>query len=306
VRVPGVTGFRGALSYAAARAIEGEADANRDGKTTLEELFSHVRGVVYQLSDQRQNPVTLASTTQKVDRDIAFRTDGYTETQKPASGIVIASAQPPAPSTNVVRIAALNAPSNVLSGLEQRETAFEVVSVDANADLIWDSKSQDVIQNGDVIAFRMEKTDLPSVIDRSAAVLGIKRLAAKAPQAINVGPDDKLHHDNKKVVVDIVGVGGRALILFNIASDGTVQMLYPIQSDAPIVANANYRLPVVVRSPYGADQVVAVTSEQRMLQLEQALQRLNQRRGAMQVMRMVERYAPRDARIGTVGIFTAP
>jgi hypothetical protein len=43
-----------------------------------------------------------------------------------------------------------------------------------------------------------------------------------------------------------------------------------------------------------------------MLSLEQALQQLNGRRAALQATRMVERYAPRDSRIGSVGLFTAP
>ena len=59
VRVPGIDGLRGALSYAVARAVEGNADADHDGKVTLKELFANVRQVVYQLSDQRQNVVTM-------------------------------------------------------------------------------------------------------------------------------------------------------------------------------------------------------------------------------------------------------
>ncbi|VFU09594.1 protein of unknown function [Methylocella tundrae] len=39
IKVPGVDGYRGALSYALARALEGAADANGDGKITIEELF---------------------------------------------------------------------------------------------------------------------------------------------------------------------------------------------------------------------------------------------------------------------------
>jgi hypothetical protein len=108
------------------------------------------------------------------------------------------------------------------------------------------------------------------------------------------------------VGVEVAGVAGRALILFNIAGDGTVQALYPIASDPQIFPSADYRLPVKVRGPFGADQVVAVTSAQPMPALEQALRQLNQRRSALQIVRMVERHAPADARIGTTGLFTAP
>ena len=43
-----------------------------------------------------------------------------------------------------------------------------------------------------------------------------------------------------------------------------------------------------------------------MTQLEQALLQLNRRRAAGQMMKMVQRYAPPDARIGSAGLFTAP
>src|SRR5262245_1388169 len=73
VRIPGVEGLRGALSYAVARAVEGQADTDGDGKITVKELFTHVRQVVYQLSEQRQNIVTLTSPGRDIERDVAFQ-----------------------------------------------------------------------------------------------------------------------------------------------------------------------------------------------------------------------------------------
>ena len=311
IRIPGIAGFRGALSYAVARAIEGQADTDHDGKITLQELFGQVRSVVYQLSNQRQNPVTLASPNRKLDSDVAFalapKEASATPNSASTGSSVIIKDLPPEPAPlNVVRLASLDSKSAPLSGLERREVPFEVLSSTNGADLVWDPKSGDVISQGDVIAYHVDKTDLPSIVDRSAAILGIKGLASKRPQVIKVSPDDKLHRNSEKIFVDIPNVAKRALILFNIAGDGTVQLLYPKAGDAPVLSDSNYRLPVVITLPFGADQVTVVTSEQRMVALEQALQQLNRRRSALQVMRMVERYAPKDARIGTVGLFTAP
>jgi hypothetical protein len=119
-------------------------------------------------------------------------------------------------------------------------------------------------------------------------------------------PDDKLHRNDNKVTVEVGGVSGRALILLNIAGDGTLQVLYPVGNDPKVVSAVDYRLPVRVRGPFGADMVVAITSEQPMSQLEQALQPLNQRKSAFEALKMVERYRPIDGRIGSTGIFTAP
>src|SRR5215212_4405558 len=87
IRVPGIEGLRGALSYAVARAIEGNADADHDGKVTLKELFANIRQVVYQLSDQRQNVVTMTSPNRSPDIDVAFGlTRGVTLIQGPVEG----------------------------------------------------------------------------------------------------------------------------------------------------------------------------------------------------------------------------
>ena len=147
---------------------------------------------------------------------------------------------------------------------------------------------------------------LPSAIDRAAAVRALKGLAARSPQAMQVLPDDKLHRNDSKVTVEIGGVANRALILLNIAGDGTVQLLYPVGSDPKVLRQPDYRLPVRVRGPFGSDLVVAITSEQPMSQLEQALQPLNQRRSALEAVKVVERYRPVDGRFGATGIFTAP
>ena len=112
VRIPGVDGYRGALSYALARALEGAADANQDGTVTLKELFGYVRQVVYQLSDQRQNAVTLNSPHRSIDREIAFQMtravkiiDAAPEAKPtPAVATSIAAPAKPVP----VRLAALD------------------------------------------------------------------------------------------------------------------------------------------------------------------------------------------------------
>jgi hypothetical protein len=61
-----------------------------------------------------------------------------------------------------------------------------------------------------------------------------------------------------------------------------------------------------VREPFGAEQVIAVTSQQRMVDFEKALQQVNQRRASGQVIKSLTRSMPADARVGSVGFFTLP
>jgi len=333
VRIPGIEGLRGALSYAIARAFEGGADANKDGKITLKELFTHVRQVVYELSDQRQNIVTMTSPGRDINTDVVFQmTRGISlldsAQAKPSTAPVFAatdpkpalapaSAAPPSASSAAsavqtsrtgrpVKIAALDGKRDYFAGLSPRETPFEVVSPIDNPDLIWDPASRDVLAWGDVIAYRIDKGDLTSVIDRAAAVRDLKQLSTTAPQPIKIAPDDGLHRNESMVNVEVAGVTGRSLVLFNIAGDGTVQLLYPIGSDATVVEADSLSFPVRVKDPFGADQIVAVTSKQRMTALEQAVLQMNRRRTAGQAIKMIQKYAPADARIGSAGLFTAP
>ena len=98
----------------------------------------------------------------------------------------------------------------------------------------------------------------------------------------------------------------RSMVMFDIAGDGTVQALYPFGSDPAIIRSTRYSFPVKVREPYGADQVIVVTSQHPLTALKDAVRQLDQRRSAVEVLDMVQRLSPADARIGTTGLFTAP
>jgi len=330
VRIPGEPGLRGALSYAVARALEGAADENGDGQVTRDELFRYVRQVTYQLSDQRQHIVATQPPAQDAGSEALYGRSravvlldpmekseprplpappppAASPAPSPSRPVASSPPRPAAPAqSDPVRLAVLQNQRELLRDLEPREARFDVVAVNDNPDLIWDPITLDVLAGADVIAHQIKISDLPSVIDRLAAVNGFKRLAAKAPQTLRVLPDDKIHPRDSRIEVQISGVAQRSLLLFNITGDGTVQALYPIGSDPPIIATTDYKFPVVVGEPFGADQVVAITSSQRLSDLEQAVKKMNQRRTAMEVYKLVERYAPADARIGATSFYSSP
>jgi hypothetical protein len=326
VKIPSIEGLRGALSYAVARALEGNADADHDGKITLKELFTNVRQVVYQLSDQRQNIVTKASPGVPVDRDVMFQlTRGLTlpSTTATSQQVALANTNPPADkpaaapaaagtdaaankSLLPIRLAPLDGNAKGFPAINSRETSVEIVQPLDNPDLIWDPKSRDVISWGDVIAYKVDPRDLVAVVDRTAAIRELKRIATKSPQALRVAPDDSQHHNNEPVQIELSEVAGRSVILFDISGDGTIQMLYPIGSDEAPTQQGSLRLPLRVREPFGAEQVVAVSTTQRLVDLEQALLQLNRRKAPGQMIKVMAKYLPTDARVGSIGFFTAP
>ena len=308
VQIPGVPGFRGALSYAVARAIEGNAAISGDGKTTVKELFGNVRQVVYQLSNERQNIVTTAAAGTDPNTEVVFemvRAGGgeplrlASDQAGPASAVLPPDARP-------LKIASLDGNASHLSGIKGQQARFKIVSPVDHPDLTWDPASHDVLAWGDVVAYGVEPGDLPGVIDRALAIRELKLMAANALQLIKVTPDDSLHRDSSLVHIEIPNVESRAMILLNIAGDGTVELLYPVGSDPYILRGPSYSFPVRVRKPYGSDQLIVVTSQQRMTSLEQAIQELDKRRAALQVVNILKRFAPADARIGSAGLFTAP
>jgi hypothetical protein len=317
VRIPGIDGLRGALSYAVARAFEGSADSDGNNKVTLKELFGFVRQIAYQLSDQRQNVVTSGPATRDVDGDVAFSLTrsvkllDSADTGNKAKPVTQAQMPVPAPAAQpspppMLRVASLDGQKDKLSDLKQRDIPFSIVGPKDSPDIVWDPASHDVLSGADVIAKNIEAVDLANVVDRAAAVAGFKQLSAKAPQTVRILPNDGLHRNGTRVSIKVSDLSNRALLMFNIAGDGTVQALYPVGYDPPIVLSADYEIPVQVKEPFGADQVIVISSARRMDELEEIVKRLNRRQTAYQVFKLVQRYMPADARIGTAGLFTAP
>ena len=311
IRIPGIDGFRGALSYAVARAFEGSADDNHDGKVTLKELFANVRQVVYQLSDQRQNIVTKTSPGRPIDRDVVYQlTRGITSPGEilPKPGLQAPSDvqdSPAVPRAQApIRLAALDGRTGYFANLKPRDVMIEIVRPVDNPDLIWDPNSHDVIAWGDVVAYNVDSSDLASVIDRTAAVRELKKISAKAPQLLRLTAGDEQHHNDDMVQVELSDVAQRSIVLVNVSGDGTIQLLYPLGTDQNTASS--FQISLRVREPFGADQVIAVTSTDRLSELEQVVSELNRRRAPGALIKSMMRYMPADVRVGSIGIFTAP
>lgn len=313
IKVSGIDGYRGALSYALARALDGAADTDGDGNITIKELFDYVHQVTYQLSDQRQNIVSATAPNLDVATEPVI-SRSVTILNPPNSK---QGAQPQLRDAmqawglslplSPVRIAALDNNNARLAGLTPLETKYETVPSTQYPELIWDARSGDVISGGDVVARGVDKADLPAIIDRAATVRALKQIAARSVQSITLIPDARLHHGGTQVDVEVDQLDDRALLLFNIAGDGTVQLLYPHNdSDARVFDRSKYRIPIYALGPYGADQIVAVTTPHYMSNLELALKQLDKRRTSGQIIKLLSRYAENGMRLGTIGVFTAP
>jgi len=322
IRIQG-SGYRGALSYAVARAFGGAAGFDKDGQLTAGEFISYVQQVAYQLTEGRQQ----VAAHHKVSRGIRVRPAGEAaetiETQRAiqiqdVTLVPVALEVPPTPALparvqlpkikDPVRVASLDGQSARLSGLTAH-AAHVVVKPDANPDLVWDPSTRDVISGGDVIAYNVNRDDLSSIIDRTAAIGWLKLRSAQAPQEMKVFPNDKLHRKGEQVEISIYGVAGRSLVVFNIAGDGTLQILWPPDSDSPVIEKekSEHQIPhVVIREPFGADEIVSVSAAQSQTELGEAIRQLDRRRNPLKASELIERYDGADVRVGLIGLFTAP
>ena len=267
VQIPGVAGLRGALSYAVARAIEGSAAIDGDGKTTVKELFGNVRQVVYQLSNERQNIVTTAAAGTDPNTEVVFqlvRSAGAEPLRQARAPVTSASAAVPT-DARPLKIAALDGNATHFSGIKGQQASFKIVAPVEHPDLTWDPASHDVLAWGDIIAYGVEPNDLPSVIDRAVAIRDLKLMANNAPQAIKVAPDDSLHRDFEPCAHRDTGrcQSSDGLVEHSWRRNGGIALsgrIRPIHSAQSRITASQLR----VRKPYGSDQLIVITSQQRM------------------------------------------
>jgi hypothetical protein len=302
LRIEGQPTLRGALSYSMARALEGAANRSGDGKTTRRELFEYARQVVQQYSQSRQVIYTEPNRRTDLMDSVIFKRAG-------AAGQL---PSPPAENRTemTVRIAILNGSATNVAGVEPYAAKIELVGKDQQPDLIWDAAGGDVVSAlGDIVARGIARHDIGDVIDRTAAVMAIAKLSEGRPQRITLLPDDKHHHRGDRITFRTEDVQDKSLVLFNIASDGTIQFLFPGRNDKVPIDGADFQLPdIYVRPPFGADHVVAIVSARRLVGLEDAIKAFDNVRAAGRIPALLRKHVPNDqsARIGFAGLFTTP
>jgi hypothetical protein len=111
---------------------------------------------------------------------------------------------------------------------------------------------------------------------------------------------------DRKAEVMESDVGARFVIIFNVSGDGTIQLLYPLSSDSNRPKSDTLNIRLRAKEPFGAEQIIAITSQEKMDDLVKTLSQLDQRRAPGQIIYILQRFAFADARIGSIGFFTTP
>jgi hypothetical protein len=156
--------------------------------------------------------------------------------------------------------------------------------------------------------------DLPKLqglVDKWRLVERIKRLAESRSLRMALKPDDKLHAAGAKITFVIDGHAQTYFTLFNLAADGTINFLYPLNTaevkDPPqIPLGRPYTVPLEVEAPFGADHLVAIASADRLADLHKALQEFDGKAmaDALEPV-LLKQLEGQSYRIGIHGSYTA-
>jgi len=288
------------LSYAVARAIEGTVpNVLERGVVNRKRLFEYARQVVAQYSEQRQVITVEPLRSAALIEAPAFKL------LDAAPAIAEALQWKDVP----VRIRFAGGPRESVALVAPVTTPFTIVGPNEPAELIWDSRSGDVVSAaGSIIALGMPEQELPGIVDRTRALTALQRLAEARPQTIVLKPNNGLHRNGERVSFEADDVRGRFVVVLNITGNGTVQMLFPRKGENEAFPQGTWQLPLTVSEPFGADMVVAYVSPQPSPALLDALYRLDGRKNPARVVDLLEQEIKRapSAKIGMVGLFTAP
>ena len=123
------------------------------------------------------------------------------------------------------------------------------------------------------------------MIDKWRLTERIKILAASHGLGIGLKPGDAVHAQGDKIAFTIEGQTQANFTLFDLASDGTVNLIYPLATAAvkdplQIPLGQPYTVPLVVDAPYGADHLVAIASAEPLTDLHKILRELEYKASA--------------------------
>lgn len=247
---------RGALSYAFAKGLRGEADLNTDGALTKGEIEEYVRRTVRGISQGLQSPQVRFSGT--------------------AGAVVLAlpggATPPPAPAPSTVWDQAFDdlPPVSLISNadLPAGLTGVTPVSDDARADLIYDSGTGTLRSRvGDVVR-QLDGTDaaeLQAVIDKTRLTKALDGLARATRLTVDFSGGDRDYRAGEVLTVRTEDRSTAFITLFDIASDGQIAYLYPVRIPSSglndplsIAPDQTLDLPLQVAPPFGADHIIAI------------------------------------------------
>ncbi len=281
---------RGALSYYFSKAIRGAADTNKDSQLSVTELETYLVENVRQVSESQQTPVF--STLKAQDSTImGVKVSKGSELNERPVALKITQ-------TKDVRsiFAALQRVQEVKAG---------------QADIHWDFKSGQVFGgSGDLLGQAKSLVEIQGEIHKQLALRTIRNQMENRSFKIGFVGGAKRRVAKEQVTLEIEVLPGDHLTVFNLASTGKVQMLYPInRSEFGALTKYEWNKfvfpPFEITEPFGADHIVAIRTKYQPDTLRSKLMQLNSTRSPLEAVKLVaDELANHSILIGLSSLFT--
>nr|WP_277816995.1 caspase family protein [Sphingomonas ursincola] len=300
---------RGVLTYALEQAfsLPGAneaspiADLDGDGQVSVVEAGSYLNSQVRMLTAQRQESTL-------------FYPQGWAE--RPLFSAL------PAP-----RLAFdLPAPNVIIAGQPDDmataagATSWRMAQSSNDADFLWVLSTGEVLRrSGDIVATGIGSTlAFAGVMDKWQTVISLRPLVSELAMRLTVHPlgSDELYPEGTPISMRLERTrrGGAALhaTVFNLASDGTVQLIYPLDADGAGLIDAATRqsmLDTVVVPPFGVDHVIALATPEAPEALRAALRNADGQRASAGLAGIIRTELKRARGRGSLSIaelYTAP
>lgn len=265
---------RGLLTYALEGALQDRrpnghlaADANDDGKLSLAELATSLETRTRELSSTQQ--WSSSAVPARNERSVIFQ-----------------PLKPPPADERPVQVKAADPATDELLGAKGPWASIPR----GVPDLTWSAKEGWVTDSkGDRIAEDLKTPEaLTGVIMKRRAVSELAASANERALQVDIGPRKKgqIYKKGESVDLAVTHTGAAAyLTAFNLAGDGTVQMLYPLDGDGDGKMAAGQVKVVMTQTkaspPFGVDNVVAVATPSDPKMMRAALKRMDGKREAM-------------------------
>ncbi len=286
--------FEQALSTAGSDGSSTASDLDGDGNVTVLEMSSYLNSQVRMLSAQRQEST-------------AYFPSAWTNVplfSKLAAPRPAADDPPPA-------VAFTPAPP-ALEG----DHPFRLAGSLDRADFLWVMADREVVRrSGDVVASNIGSlAAFEGVIEKWRTAMALRPLVSELNMQMQVDPAgaDFLYTPGASVKLNLTQparegrvAGRRYATIFNLASDGTVQLLYPLASDGEGALPLSGELTIfetIVVPPYGVDHVVAIATPQMPSELRAALRTIDGRRGSRGLVSLIRGDLKRAKGMGSLSI----
>ena len=302
---------RGALSWAFARALEGDVARTTKGALTRGALEGYMRVKVRQASDFQQIPEFAPRSAKSEIEVMSVGETGSPPTPATTvSGDITVGAGGGAAPTAIaagskIRLRILNADggreARIAGGLRNVELAAE----GQTADFAWDAKAGQLISAlGDVVAHEVAEPFLNGALEKWRTVAVLKDMAVKRNLDVNLVDGDRLYRQGEEVKFASGSIALPYVTVLNLAPDGEIQFLYPSKTDPKQwTPGQPYAVSARVTPKYGAEHLVVIATSKPLSVFQDQVRTINIKDLPGYLVQSVQGM---DVQLGLVPLFTSP